>query len=377
MRKRKLNILNDNKMDNKKGKKPNLLDDSVSASEQTQPTQPAVTPANGDGVQPQQPTATTATDTSSLITGDQSSTLSAQAGTENQAQNTVQTAGEYASPAFSQSSESEEKAIAELAKKLGVKGSENTASNFNPFAGDVKARGEHAEVKTDPSIKEEIKEFVPPSNILPPPPTQPTNPTPPPPVNPELAGMSPDQTREAAEGMVDVIFDMYGLIKKFIGNKVKIDVAGKKITELVKAGNLSLDMPMPLPDGTQTTFREIVASFDAQVEETFEVSKSFIDKVREPMIQEFQKRGIGLTNIQRIGVYWTIELIQTGMQAFQFKSVQNQIIANQIEVHKMLMNQMGNPAPAQQQTTNTPNQKETTKDDGIQEAEMLEPEEKQ
>ncbi len=261
----------------------------------------------------------------------------------------------------------EAEAMKKVAKELGI--SESTSksgADYNPMAGDVKARGGHAEIHTDQTIQTEIAEFTPPSGTFapPPPPTQapPADTPPPPPLNPGMQNLPPEEARQAAESMVDVIFEVYGLIKVWVGSKVKIDITGNKLRDLLEKNKIGLDIPLPLPNGDTTTFREIAASFDTQVAETFTVSPSFINKVREPMIREFMKRGIGLTDIQKIGVYWAIELLQTGMQALSFRGLANEIIDRQIQIYAKITGQTPPPSATQPPPPTTPESpKETPK----------------
>lgn len=348
----------------KKDKKPNIMDDSPTTP--SQPTQQTAavqaTPVTTTTVAPE-PT----TNSGDLFSANQ--TASTPIGNTNQtAQQPISiTPSEplATGSGLGQASPEEEKAIQEIAKALGAKTDSDSKESFNPFSGNVKPRGEHAKVTVDASIKDEIQEFIPPTNILPPPVQDSASKTPPPPINPEMQNLPPEQSRESAEVMVDVVLDIYGIIKKFIGSKVKIDVASKKIQDLVKTSGLSIDMPLPMPDGSQTTFREIATSFDSQVEESFVVTDSFKAKIREPLIQEFMKHGIGLTNMQRIATFAAIDVAQTIVLVIQLNSTKTQIIQNQLDIQRMIMEQQYQP-----------NRNNTSKKDEVIEPEILEPEEK-
>jgi len=200
---------------------------------------------------------------------------------------------------------------------------------YNTFAGNVKPRGEHANIKTDPSIQE-VPEYVPPTT--PPPAPEPAKPILAP--NPAVSQMSASDKEKAAAALVDVILNVWGFIKMAAGSKAGINI--EKVKELATASKLDMNAPIPIGPNEYVTFAQMVESFNAQAPAAFTVSDDFKNKVREPMIREFVKRDIGLTDLQLLMVYWGIEIATTGWNFIDLKKQGNKIIENQMEIFKQL-----------------------------------------
>lgn len=229
-------------------------------------------------------------------------------------------------------------------KELGIKDGATAGSDFNPLAGDVKARGEHAEIKTDPTLTNDIEEFTPPPVDAGTPPTPDGPPAPPPAINPEMNTLPPDQQRAAAERMVDMVLQFWGMMKGWAGKKVKIP----KDVILKLHADAKLDMNYPFPvaqdESGQIEYRpfiQVIENFNEQSQEGFKVTEKFITNVREPMIRECIRLGIGLTDKQAIIVFWSIEIIQTGITFFSLKGMGEDLLQNQKEFHAQMLGKNG------------------------------------
>lgn len=199
---------------------------------------------------------------------------------------------------------------------------------YNTFAGNVKPRGEHANIKTDPSIQE-VPEYTPPST--PPPPKEPAKPILAP--NPAINDMSAADKEKAAAALVDVILNVWTFIKMGAGSKAGIDI--DKVKDLAAQAKIDLNAQIPIGPNEYVSLAQMIESFNAQAPSAFVVSEDFKNKVREPMIREFVKRGIGLTDLQLIIVYWGIEIVTTGWNFWDLKKQGNKIINNQMELLKL------------------------------------------
>lgn len=148
------------------------------------------------------------------------------------------------------------------------------------------------------------------------------------PPNPQMNDLSDKDKRDAAERLVDGVFQIWSWLKSLAGKKAVIDI--DKVKRLHKEMKLDMNILIPLGDGRTASFLEIVLDFNKQSEEAFIVTEDFINKVREPMIREFMKRNIGLTDMQTILVFWSMEIATTGYHFIDIKKKANEVLEGQI-----------------------------------------------
>lgn len=248
-----------------------------------------------------------------------------------------------------------------IISKLGLDDSADKAqAEYNPFAGERVLRGEHAKVTVDTTITEEIPSFTPPpmDRVMNEQPKEPL-----PPLNPDMNKLNDADQKAAAERMVDMVFQLYGMAVKWAGTKAQFPV--EEIIKLHADNKIDMNYPFPVSEAETQPFIDVIKSFNSQSKEAFEVSPEFIAKVRQPMINEFMKRGIGLTDIQAIAVFWGIELLQKNMLFFSFRSTVREMVQAQLGFHaKMLSSQQAKATP--------PPTPQPRKDDKVYEPEILE-----
>jgi hypothetical protein len=242
--------------------------------------------------------------------------------------------------------------------EMGIKADEKAPdADINPMKGDVDARGPHAEIKTDPNIPE-VPEYRP--KFTPPPVDQAAEPgaaqpAAPSPVNPALNNLTPDQQRQAAESAVDGIFGIWEYLKAAAGAKAAINI--DKVKELHSLMKIDMNIVIEQTPEGAITFMSMVENFNIESGKKFTVSVDFKNRVREPMIREFIKRKIGLTDMQMIAVGWGIEMLMTGVNFASVNMLGNKIIDKQEKLHQQMLNagrQTQQPPPA---AAPTPEQK--------------------
>lgn len=202
---------------------------------------------------------------------------------------------------------------------------------YNSFEGNVKPRGEHANIKTDPSINE-VSEFIPPPDQA-----QPIEQKPFIAPNPEMNDLSAPDKEKAAAAFVDVIFTVWGLIKGFAGSKAGIDI--DKVKKLAVEAKIDINAQIPIGPNESVTLMDMVNAFNGQIPNAFIVSETFKNTVRAPMIREFVKRNLGLTDMQLIFTYWGVEFVTAGYNFMDLKKQGNRIISQQQEIFKELQSQ--------------------------------------
>lgn len=157
--------------------------------------------------------------------------------------------------------------------------------------------------------------------------------------NPEMHDLSNKEKRLAAKQLVDAIFQIYEVVNHYAAQGVKYPE--NKLVELHESGVLDMNMeyPIPHPDGsgiTKIPLISLIKNINESAESHFTVTDEFKDKVREPMIREFMKHDIGLSDAQFLMVTWAQEIVQKGIMFFQIRSEIKKVIAG----GKALMTEM-------------------------------------
>jgi hypothetical protein len=183
-------------------------------------------------------------------------------------------------------------------------------NNFNPLSGDVKHR-EYAQNigVNDPTATidrvPEPKLFIPP----PPPPKEPTNQDGAgaasgdkkdnnpykEKLNPDMEHLPPKDQVEASTLMVDMVLGGYSFVWDIAGQKMAIE--DEKLNEIAQQG-VDFQQTVTTFDNDNLKVLDFFEQYNKDVQEIFKVKPEFIEKVRPPMIREFSRRGLGVTDLQ-------------------------------------------------------------------------------
>lgn len=220
--------------------------------------------------------------------------------------------------------------------------------DYNPLAGNVPPRGEHAKIKVDPSITKPIPDFVPPAADMFTSESETKEP-----VNPGLNAPEAGDKNQAAEAMVNFIIDIWRFLKEAAAKGVQIPTT--KLVSLHVEQKIDMHYPVPLGDGKWTTFAYAIEQFNVQVQQPFTVSEDFITRVKQPMIREFARRGIGFTDMQQIMALWGFEIIKTAVSFGVATAIKNDLLNNEMMAHDKRKKGVNPNGPAQQAPPPTPN----------------------
>ena len=225
--------------------------------------------------------------------------------------------------------------------------------NYNPLEGEVKKRDYAQSFGAGQDVQ--IVDRVPEPNItnLPPPPpptkgsdsafitgdapqngqgggqtTSPQGNTQPPPqqekLNPDMAGLSEKDAKQAASLLVDAVLGGYKQVWGLTAEWVK--VSDDQILQWVMQDQISLDISINInAKGQEATLRDVYNQFNAQADQALTVDlteESFV-KVRQAMIREFTKRGWGISDMQFIIQHFVRDAGQRALAVYQLKSVIN------------------------------------------------------
>lgn len=216
----------------------------------------------------------------------------------------------------------------ELKDVIGTMGGNDAVpeTEYNPLAGNVPPRGEHAKIKVDPSIKKPIPDFVPPSADMFSSEAETKEP-----LNPGLGTQAAGDKAQAAESMADFIITVWRFLKELAAKGVQIPT--QKLIDLHKANKIDMHYPVPVGDGQFITFTQAIEQFNLQIQQPFAVSEDFIAQVKPPMIREFTKRGIGFTDAQLLMSLWGFEIMRGTVSFIGGRAYRNELLNNEIENH--------------------------------------------
>lgn len=218
------------------------------------------------------------------------------------------------------------------------------AFDFDPNAGALNEKP-YAKDITDPNMQQTVGEPIfstePIQNVNPDQPQPSDQPqsnggfssaTPPPPEDP-MSNLSNPQMNElddkakkiAATQMADMCIDLYANLHQWVKPLVKIK--DKKLIELEAKGLIDPTDTVPVDaDGTRVTARELVASTNDAIDNVLTPDPTLSGKIREPLIREFTKRGIGLTDMQYILITVGQDVATKGAMVFGLKKNMNSIL---------------------------------------------------
>lgn len=143
--------------------------------------------------------------------------------------------------------------------------------------------------------------------------------------NPAMNELGDKEKKIAAAQMVDMILGLYENVHQWV--KPLARIKEKKIIELEAKGiidprdTVQVDM-----DGTKVTARELVHSTNQSIDEVLTPDPTFNGKVREPMIREFAKRGLGLTDMQYILIMFGQDIATKGAMIMGVRKNMNSIL---------------------------------------------------
>lgn len=183
--------------------------------------------------------------------------------------------------------------------------------------------------------------------------------------NPDLANASSFEKRASAEMFVDMSFSVYD--KLHVVGRYFTKISEGKIMEMATQDKINLQMQVPTnEDGTSSvSVGEFFVTFNKQIDEAISLDTSFKNKVREPMIRIFEKKGWGLTDEQFVMFAFGQDIVEKASICYSLNATMNNMISMFTKAH----------AKEKEPQVSTPSPK---KDSEVHEAEEItEPEEAQ
>ena len=114
----------------------------------------------------------------------------------------------------------------------------------------------------------------------------------------EIHELPTKEKEEAADGLVEITLNFYGMGCGMLGKIAKI--SDSKVEKLQQEGLIDVNMVVPIDDTTKAPVSHIIESINSQVDESFGVSDDFKESVRPVMKRIFVKKGWGMTDEQTL-----------------------------------------------------------------------------
>ena len=271
-----------------------------------------------------------------------------------------------------------------------IPNSDVKAGEFNEYEGNVLHEGYD---DTIPQIKGAgtgeiiIPEFVPERQIInlekpvetktneklqsePPKSQQPPKPQSTEPINPELADVDTTEAKKAAERFADKILKLYALVHTW--SYLGLNLEDEKLKKRAMHGKFDMDalnIPIPISETEEMTVKEWLDSYNIGIRRTLNydintgqcvLPKEFIDEVRPPMIREFTKHGIGMTDLQTILFGFGQDVFDKGTKLVGLRISINSLLHGVNEILQKTKNPTPTRPPKQQQKPETQQNQQPT-----------------
>lgn len=144
------------------------------------------------------------------------------------------------------------------------------------------------------------------------------------PMNPEFETLSKKDAEMSAEHAAEMIMDGYEWIHG-AANKY-VQVSEKKLDRLQDAGEINLNAMISYDYGKEMRAGQFFKEYNSQVSNMFVVSDQFKEEVTPLLTKVLAKRGVGMTDEQKLGFLFAKDLGTKVIMFFQQKRTINDMI---------------------------------------------------
>jgi len=135
--------------------------------------------------------------------------------------------------------------------------------------------------------------------------------------------VDPETAKKEAEMLANALIGAYRQANDLGAWIVKVDPS--KLIEWSLDDKIDLEMQLPMPDNTKVIPAVFFQSFNDAVDESKEIPDNHFDEVRQSMIREFVKRGIGISDMANIIQFFTRDIL---MRSGNFYNLYRQRVIN-------------------------------------------------
>lgn len=140
--------------------------------------------------------------------------------------------------------------------------------------------------------------------------------------NPAFHDLSKKDKQKGAEAMADVAIDGYARLKNLMANVATI--SENRLDREIADGQINPNLQLPIDEyGNTATLKEFANEWNNEVKEVCETSDEFKEEVKPMIVEEFMKRGVGMTNMQKLIYTVGMDLTTTTISVIQLRRVGN------------------------------------------------------
>ena len=144
------------------------------------------------------------------------------------------------------------------------------------------------------------------------------------PFNPQMKDLPKKDKHDAADKVANMIMSGYKFLNNFADSKLLFDE--KKIKKLEIAGELNLNVSVPISANDSISAGDFINEFNEQSRGTITVSKEFEDEVMPVLIEVLEKRGVGMSTEQYLAYLIGKDIAVKGFMVMQSLSVKKEML---------------------------------------------------
>lgn len=144
------------------------------------------------------------------------------------------------------------------------------------------------------------------------------------PIMPEMEGLSQKEKNDASETLSDVLLDGYGILHALANRGLM--VSEKKLMKLQQNGEIDLNAQIQYDYGQTMSAGEFFQEYNKQAETALTLSNEFREEVKPVLSKVLAKKGLGLTDEQKLIFLFAKDAGQKAIIAISMRSQLNQMI---------------------------------------------------
>lgn len=150
------------------------------------------------------------------------------------------------------------------------------------------------------------------------------------PVNPAMNELSDKEKGLAAKQLAESALDAYETLKKLSVNFAK--VKERNIKKLYDTGKISREQRITINEqGDSVSLMDFTRNFNDQIQQLGEPDPAFRKTIMPPLVREFEKRGMGMTDIQLIAFATLKDISVTAVGLYAANRTFKEILQTMIE----------------------------------------------
>ena len=173
------------------------------------------------------------------------------------------------------------------------------------------------------------------------------------PVNPAMNELSDREKSLAAKQLAESALDAYETLKKLSVNFAKIKE--RNIKKLYDTGKISREQVIQINEqGDSVSLMEFTRNFNDQIQQLGEPDPAFRKTIMPPLVREFEKRGMGMSDIQLIAFATLKDISVTAVGLYSANRTFKEILQTMIENNPYAGQEPKSPPPPPKKPSSPP-----------------------